>query len=338
VVTLIIETMRICIKCGDFYADGLLAFCPADGTPLISVDAGSEIWSEGVRVIEGKENALRKQKRKLRWRRVAMSVMTMLITTLVVVVVVINSLIYLKPKREEVALTPPSTQPLRPAIAPVASITPKTPDQPVPTPSPQPTATPTHTASPIATETITPPRDTEAPPTPTETATPAATPTQIATATPTATPSSTPSPSPSPRTPAPGPTPSPKQSPTPALTPDLRPPPPPPPPAPVCTDADQSREREIVIRSFGWMWRRRIEGERRRVIAENMPDGVEHAEAQLGAIEYTAVFLKACTAGVVIARYVWQIRANVNERVRVMNVPREKRFACGKIRGVWLCG
>jgi hypothetical protein len=106
----------------------------------------------------------------------------------------------------------------------------------------------------------------------------------------------------------------------------------------VCSVADQSRERENVIRRFGQAWRRRIEGERRRVIAEAVPDGAEHAEAELGPIDFTVMFFIPCEAGVVVARYEWQVRTNVHGRPRVVSVPRGKKFSCGKIGGVWICG
>jgi hypothetical protein len=93
--------IRTCSKCGDYYADGALAFCLVDGTPLIDVDPGTEIWSEGARVVEEKASALRKLSRKLKWRRVFMSAMTTVIVTLVVCVVTVNSFIYLRPKQEE---------------------------------------------------------------------------------------------------------------------------------------------------------------------------------------------------------------------------------------------
>lgn len=150
--------MRICPKCGDYYADALLAFCLIDGTPLVDVDPLGERWSEGARVIEEKKNALRKQKRKLKWRRVLLSAMTMLIATLVVCVVAVNSFIYLKPKPEEVVLD----KPLPPATAtaePTNSATPGAPAEPVSTPEPRPTVTPKPTpraATPTPTPTPTP--------------------------------------------------------------------------------------------------------------------------------------------------------------------------------------
>jgi hypothetical protein len=86
--------IRTCPKCGDYYADVLLAFCLVDGTPLIDLAPDSASWIEGARAIKEKENALRKRKRKLKWQRIVMSTMAM--TTLVVLVVAVNSLIYIE--------------------------------------------------------------------------------------------------------------------------------------------------------------------------------------------------------------------------------------------------
>ena len=77
--------MRLCPKCSAYYADGVTAFCLVDGMPLVSVDPGSDNWTEGTRVIEEKETALKKRQRKLRWRWIVMTAMTALILTMVVV-------------------------------------------------------------------------------------------------------------------------------------------------------------------------------------------------------------------------------------------------------------
>lgn len=76
--------LRTCPKCSAFYADEALAFCLADGMPLLSVTPDSERWQEGLRVIEEKMQTTRKQRRKLRWRRLALSGMTTLILAMVV--------------------------------------------------------------------------------------------------------------------------------------------------------------------------------------------------------------------------------------------------------------
>lgn len=130
VATLIIEMMRICPKCGDYYADASLAFCLVDGAPLINVSPLSEKWSEGARVVEGKERELKKQKRKLKWRRVVVSTMAM--TTLAVMVLAFNSFISIETTRPEDVTALPST-PETPPIEPVVSITPNTPDETSPT-------------------------------------------------------------------------------------------------------------------------------------------------------------------------------------------------------------
>jgi len=301
--------MRLCPKCGDYYADGSLAFCLVDGTPLKDVEPLSENWSEGARVIEEKENALRKQKRRMKWRRVLLSVMTMLIAIMVVCVVVVNSFIYLNPQQEEVV----PDKPLTPATTPgglSASVVVSTPGKPGSTPTPWLRATPRPTASPVAAKIITP--------------------------TPTPTPAPRPSPSPALK---PTPTPSPSPRPTPSTLPQLTIA-----PAPKCTDADKSREREAIIKRFGDRWRRSIEGERSKVIARNAPAGADNAiigannaEASLGPIEYQITFIEACLSGFVRARYVWQIRTSVNGTIKVATVAQEKRYACAKIGGAWLC-
>ena len=207
--------IRICPKCGDYNADASLAFCLVDGTPLINVDPTSERWSEGTRVIEEKENALRKQKRRLKWRRILLSAMTMSIATMVVLVVAVNGLIYLRPNQEEVVPAKPLPEATTPGELTASATPDMPPGEPILTPTPQPTATPKPTASPVVKET--PPRDTTATPTPTPTPTPWME-----------------------QTPTPTPTPTPKviliQTPT---LPDI--------PTPdkllECSDADKSRER-----------------------------------------------------------------------------------------------
>src|ERR1044071_4934256 len=318
VATLIIEMIRICPKCGDYYADASLAFCLVDGTPLINVDPFGERWSEGTRVIEEKENALRKQKRKLKWRRILLGAMTMAIATMVVLVVAVNGLIYLRPKQEEVVPAKPSTE----ATASIDSTTPNTPVEPVSTPSPQPAIPPKSEASPIATEITTPT------PTPTATPipTPAPTPTHTPTPTPTPTPPPTPTPTPTPTTtptPWPIPTPTPRPTPTPEKLPE-------------CTDADKSRIGRDIIGRFSASWRRRIEGERQKIIAENVPEDFRKTtEASLGEFEYDSMF--SCTAGVVVIRYVWQVRTSVNGVPKDVRVTKKKRITCVGIGGTWLC-
>jgi Carboxypeptidase regulatory-like domain len=76
--------IRTCPKCSAYYADESLAFCLVDGMPLINVDSGSERWGEGTRIIEEKTNASRKQQRRLKWRRIALSAMTALVLLMVV--------------------------------------------------------------------------------------------------------------------------------------------------------------------------------------------------------------------------------------------------------------
>ncbi|HEY6802432.1 MAG TPA: carboxypeptidase regulatory-like domain-containing protein [Pyrinomonadaceae bacterium] len=68
--------IRVCPKCGAYSADESLAFCLADGTPLISVAPDNERWNEAVRALEEKSRTERKQHRKLIWRRVVVTALT----------------------------------------------------------------------------------------------------------------------------------------------------------------------------------------------------------------------------------------------------------------------
>jgi hypothetical protein len=267
----------------------------------------SESWRAGARVIEGKENALRRQKRKLKWQRIVLSAMA--VATMVVCVVAVNSFFYIESRQAADALPGPSTPAIVPDVLTASAVIPTTPGEPIPT---QPTVTPEPTASPVITETILPTRDT--------------TPLLV-----------TPPPTPTPKmTVTPTPTPTPKiiltLSPTPTPTPT-------PEKLLECTDADQSRDRKIIIERFGDIWRRNIEGERRKIIAQNVPAGVQNTEASLGPIEYRTTFFKACLAGVVTVRYVWQVKTDANPVTpgKVVAVSKEKRFACVKIGGAWLC-
>ena len=252
----------------------------------------------GARSIEEKEYVLRKRKRGLQWRRVLLSLMTLL-SIVVMLMVIVNSFIFLEPGREEVAFANPSTPTAGPAGL-NGPVTPSAPGGYAPTPSPRPTETPN----------LTPDTKSEATPTP-----------PLHTLSPTPTPSSTPSPAPTP-TPTPTPTSTPTTSPS---------------PKPECSDDDKNRERESIIQRYGETWRRNIEGERSKIIARNGPDGTQNTEASLGGIEYTSTFLKACKVGIFTARYAWQVTTYDPEGKKVVTVRKEKTFTCGKIGGAWIC-
>lgn len=102
--------MRICPKCGDYYADGSLAFCLADGAPLVGVDPGSQNWSEGARVIAEKAKALSKQKRRLKWRRVALGTM-MILTVVAFLLAAAQNRFYLEPPPPPPATPTPTPSP-----------------------------------------------------------------------------------------------------------------------------------------------------------------------------------------------------------------------------------
>lgn len=316
--------MRCCPKCGAYSADGLLTFCLVDGTPLLAISPESSAWSEGVRVLEEGERSLRKQRRKLRWRRIVMGATTMVITTMVVCVVAVNGWIYLKPNPDRRHPQPPYLSTL-PGVG--GSIMPNPDIAPVPD---QPTLPGTATLSPDREPS--PSRSTGPSPSPdsgTPTPSPTLTLTMVFTPTPT--------PTPTPPTPTPTPTPSPTPSPSPRPVVVFALPSPSPTPSPECSDADASRIRTTIFNRFTGAWQQAIEGERNQIVARYAVPGVPPPEASLGEVGYDLIFVKPCKAAVVRATYTWQVRTNLNGTVRSVNVPREKRFACGKVLGAWFC-
>ncbi len=107
-------------------------------------------------------------------------------------------------------------------------------------------------------------------------------------------------------------------------------------PAPQCTQADESRERRNIIARYGIGWEESIKGERQKVIAANVREG-EEAEATLGPLE-SQIGFSECKVAYVAVRYVWRINIYTNGRAaRVLNVPRQRRWICGKVMGGWTC-
>src|SRR5205807_331462 len=82
-------------------------------------------------------------------------------------------------------------------------------------------------------------------------------------------------------------------------------------PAPECSEANKDREGQ-TIRSYFPSWRRNIEGERTRIIAENVPDGAKETGAILGEIEFQVVFVTPCKSAAITARYAWQVSYSLN--------------------------
>jgi hypothetical protein len=143
--------LRICPKCSAYYANDSLAFCLVDGAPLVSVDQASEKWTEGTRFIEKQTKSLRKQRRRVKWRRAVITMMTMTMITMVLSVVTLNAWFYLKP---DAAPSPSPTPTPSPSSSPETS--PSSSPETSPSPSPSPTASPTPTPTPSRDVTPTP--------------------------------------------------------------------------------------------------------------------------------------------------------------------------------------
>jgi hypothetical protein len=110
-------------------------------------------------------------------------------------------------------------------------------------------------------------------------------------------------------------------------------------PSPTCTEEDQGGALNTV-QSFEPSWRRKIEGERAKIIGESVPDAAVEQEASLGRIEFQYRFIEPCRAADVLATYEWVVSyySPVGGPHRInKTVPRRRRFACGKFLGAWVC-
>ena len=107
-------------------------------------------------------------------------------------------------------------------------------------------------------------------------------------------------------------------------------------PPPECSATDKERIGASLIGRFGDVWRRNIGRERSRIIVEALNMDVKNADATLGPIEFQPT-LTTCSAALITARYAWQVKADLPQGLKVVNVPRVKRFTCGKVLNTWLC-
>lgn len=104
-------------------------------------------------------------------------------------------------------------------------------------------------------------------------------------------------------------------------------------PPKVCTEDDQARERDALLRRYSGEWQRTIESEEARIIAETLtrylPAGVEprttEATASLGAIRYEVAFI-GCAPDTVTAIYEWKVSMLLNGTRRSVPVPRRRNL------------
>jgi len=73
--------IRTCPKCGGFYADKSLAFCLADGSPLIALVPGNADWHKGSSVISDKAKKLRRLE-VMRWSLISAATLLLSSTVL----------------------------------------------------------------------------------------------------------------------------------------------------------------------------------------------------------------------------------------------------------------
>lgn len=155
--------IRVCPKCGDYYAGEEFTFCLTDGMPLANVIPNGPAWSNGLRVVEDKRRVLKQTRRRLRLRRMFMTVTTVLMTMLILSVAAVNGWIYLR--RETAPTRSPvvsSSLPVR-EPSPTGQLLPLSPDSLLflPSPSPSPSHSPSPSPSPrrSATPAVCPPAE-----------------------------------------------------------------------------------------------------------------------------------------------------------------------------------
>jgi len=103
---------------------------------------------------------------------------------------------------------------------------------------------------------------------------------------------------------------------------------------PECLEADKSREWQIILNQYESKWRQSIEGERNKIIAENVPrDSKVRYEISLGPIKPQHVF-RSCATVTVVLRYAWQIDFFAAGK---KSIPRERSYVCEKTAAGWIC-
>jgi hypothetical protein len=99
-----------------------------------------------------------------------------------------------------------------------------------------------------------------------------------------------------------------------------------------CTEADEGRERQVVIAIL----RRTLQRERDAIIAQNVRER-KFARATLGAVEPQISFFNKCKVASGPVSYVWQIQTTEPPPPRVLSVSKQRTFFCRKVLGGWFC-
>ncbi len=142
--------MKFCPKCQSFYDDESLAFCLADGIPLVKLNQSDELWSEGSNAVENSRQIHQKQIRRQKLKRFSRILITTVMIIMVISVIAMNIYIYTPPSEDEKVENITPTPTIEPSISPELLSTPNVISTPVSTitPLPNTTISPTPTKSP----------------------------------------------------------------------------------------------------------------------------------------------------------------------------------------------
>lgn len=115
--------MKHCPKCQSFYEDANLAFCLADGIPLVEINQSNALWNEGTKAVSHSRQIIAKQMRTQKLIRISKLLVTVLIMIMVISVVAMRIYIYTNPpeKKAEIITSDASAETL-PSIVAQASV------------------------------------------------------------------------------------------------------------------------------------------------------------------------------------------------------------------------
>lgn len=158
--------MKYCPKCRSFYDDASLAFCLADGIPLVEINESDSLWNEGSNAIETSRKIVIKQVRRQKFAKISRILVMMMLIAMAITVVAMNIYVNIPTKKDEIVANISPTPTIMPTVAPTSRTnTEQTPLPTIsPTQTPSPTETLTETVTPTKTPVITPKPTTPFPP------------------------------------------------------------------------------------------------------------------------------------------------------------------------------
>ena len=104
--------MKFCPKCRSFYDDAGLAFCLADGIPLVEINQSNALWAEGNEAVSTSRRIIENQTRRQKLKRISRILITTVMIILVISVIAMNIYLNFPTNEDEKAknITPSPTK------------------------------------------------------------------------------------------------------------------------------------------------------------------------------------------------------------------------------------